>query len=60
MIKLKLVCRTSKKGNEYVALCSEKDGRETFLTFDIHTIARATGYSLKELYTMESGTEINL
>lgn len=56
----KVVKRTSKKGNEFLALAHEDllRGYDIYVTFDVNVISKVSGKSLKELYL--SDTDIYL
>ena len=53
-MSLKIKNIISKKGNEFPALVFMNDiGHDVILTFDVRTISRVSGLSIKAIYLLE-------
>ena len=50
---LKIMMIKTKKGGECPVLAYEKENYDVYLSFDIRTIARVSGLSFKEIYTLD-------
>lgn len=55
-MEIKVICATSKKDSSKVYYALVING--TYVTFDVRTISRATGLSLRDIYLLNAGDEI--